>query len=206
MFAPAYAGRGRTLTWEGLANNVCGDSIRDVLPNTAYTTVIPCQGINQNFSVIYSVLMPGNLTRGVVTLERIRGSIQLFRELPTTSANFRYQTPIPMLIQLAPINEAAVPLASAILTQRLIAHVEDQRIIWKHEAYPHPFSNTGSENTARVPWFPHGYELDVKVRRRFNRARWALVFSATVETVLLDNELDMFYYHLRGLFRAPDAL
>jgi len=188
-FAPSRAGQGRNLTWESL--------IRPTTPVTIFnlfTTSGP-GGATQRLST----MIPINVTRGVVTLERIRGSIQIwFRDADVVAAVDWF---VHLSIQLVPARAGVVDLNSSLLSANA-SDVESNRFVWR-KSYTAPLTSVSGILYTRCIQ-DNAFEIDVKSRRRFDRATWALVISAEGSANALAEHF--IQVDLRALFRAPDAL
>jgi len=148
-------------------------------------------------------LVPVNVLRGPVSLLRIRGSLDVFFLESETTADFDNWR-VQLGIQLVPARNGVVDIA-ATLSLNNAADQESNRILWQRVYYPKPTTTITAPGA--VEMFASNYkgqEVDVKVKRRFDRATWALVLS-------MDVNIDAEALHavggtLRGLFRASDAL
>ncbi len=156
-----------------------------------------------NFTTRYLTLIPVNVTRGVVTLERIRGEIRVFFDRDNSVANTEKML-VQLQIQLVPIRNGAI-VDDAVLSPENLADLESNRILWRRNYYvadvlattvAGSVLNPGQQNT-RV-------DVDVKVRRRFDRALWALIIVCRSKTTA--DDFNLCTLDLRGLFRAADAL
>lgn len=146
------------------------------------------------------VLIPENVTRGVVTLERIRGSIYISHAELFSALGDHLVT---LGIQLVGVVNGVVPV-TGILDPDNAADLESNRWIWRKQ-----YSVTGSSflvGAARQVMMaePGPAELDIKSRRRFNRADWALFLTAS--TGLITPAEYFMGIDLRALFRSGDGL
>lgn len=194
-FAPAVGGGGKTIAWEALSVFFAPQNLPTSFPTVA--AVVAGQTLR------FVSLIPENVTRGTVTLERIRGSIYThWASSIIDSGGQRIHLPVPYTIQLVPVQNGVVALDS-VLDGRNAADLESNRIIWRGVIYPDLNTADGSAiDGIRV--YSHVIELDIKSRRRFDRATWALVFAVsfdTVQEVLVFTGSDM-----RALFRTADGI
>ncbi len=156
------------------------------------------------FSVKYLVLMPENLTRGTVTLMRIRGSFtSYFQVIGLASAGASAEAFIAASIQLVPLANGVIQ-DTAVLNTLNSADSESNRILWRRNYSPVMIENGGTINAIRYMHQKQTTEVDVKVKRRFDRSRYALIWviaistSATLETLI--------GVDARALFLAADGL
>jgi len=198
--AGPFAGQmkaGRSLGWESLSVS----QIPTILP-TAFPTAVNVVG---GITTRLLTLIPENVTRGVVTLERIRGNIFVMWNAGLTfgpgGINF---IPVPMNIQLAPVQNGVLA-TNAVLDPANAADLENNRIIWRQTWYPSWNDQVGVlVGGVRFMQQRQPFEIDVKSKRRFDRALWTLVMVVrypTVEEVFVHAGLDM-----RALFRTGDGL
>jgi len=196
-FAQSVGGSGRTLTWEMLAATPTPIFLDGQFNNFAFTS----GGIDTR----YVILLPQNLTRGAITLVRIRGQVvtyfdQLNMELVGGDTN----SFIMMMIQLVPIANGVIQDAQ-ILSAVNTADLESNRILWRRMYTPDfNVSTSGLMDTQRIRGQIQTTELDVKVKRRFQRDQWALVMSIGVATA--GSTIHRCGLDVRGLFLAPDGL
>ncbi len=194
-FAPSENAKGKALSWEYLINAPVPLVLSTLIP-----TAVRIAGTTQTRFVS---LIPVNVLRGVVTLMRIRGQIEIFFNVAELAADFDNWR-VHLSIQLTPARNGVVD-GSSTLSASNSADQESNRILWQRIYYP----RTGSTITAPGALEKHdsnyaGQEVDVKVKRRFDRATWALVLVMDVNE---DAEgLHFGTSTLRGLFRSGDAL
>jgi len=153
-------------------------------------------------SIRFVTLIPANVTRGVVTLERIRGHIQLYWNGAQLAANFdRFF--VKLGIQLVPVRNGVI-LDASVLSLNNSADQENNAIVWQRSYYPDTGGTITAPGAVELHTQKQSSVVDVKSRRRFDRALWALVLSANVTAAA---EAGIFAtVKLRGLFRASDAL
>lgn len=197
-FAPAQDGSGKTIAWKSLAVNLAPSSLDVAFPTVA--SVVAGQTLR------FRTLIPENVTKGTVTLERIRGqTLVWWLGLIIDGAGEFPQVVVPMNIQLVPVQNEVVALDS-VLNPRNAADLESNRIIWRRNYYPNlsTVDGTNIDGARRFDCRPMTEEIDIKSRRRFDRATWALIMAvsyATVQEVDVDAAID-----LRALFRTSDGL
>lgn len=193
--ATAFAGgeiQGKSTGWESLLN-----ADLPVVQSTAFPTSAFVAG---NDTTRFVTLVPINVTRGNVTLLRVRGQLATFFELEQLKGTETAWRSL-MMLQLVPARDGAI-LADAVLSAANAADLESNRILWRHTFWP--------ESTDFVVFdiddiiVSKGIEVDVKSKRRFDRATWALVLSLTSTTASQDDHF--FAGNLRGYFKSGDAL
>lgn len=148
-------------------------------------------------------LIPANVTRGVVTLERIRGFIEVYfdsAELASALENWF----VHLMITLTPVRDGDIDLTS-VLSPGNQADQENNRILWQRLYSP----RAGTTITAPGALEKHesnfvGQEVDVKSKRRFARDSWGL--SLVMDCNVAAESLHLGAASLRGLFRAGDGL
>ncbi len=150
----------------------------------------------------FATLIPQNVTRGVVTLERVRGDAYVwFDEAQLTLSLARWTVLLSM--QLVPIRDGNIVNLS-VLSSRNTGDLESNRFIWRRTYSP----QRGTPIILGAQSFDPGYsqsgELDIKSKRRFDRALWALILVVDVDATAAG--LHIISMNLRGLFRASDGL
>ncbi len=148
-------------------------------------------------------LIPVNVSRGVITLERIRGTFEVYfssAEIADSLENWF----VHLQIQLVPAENAAISVAS-VLAPSDSADQESNRIVWQRLYYP----NSGTTITQPGALEMHtstsaGMEIDVKVKRRFDRANWAL--ALVYDCNLVSEALNLGCGQLRALFKSSDGV
>jgi len=186
---------GRTIAWEALGVFFTPVALPSAFPVTS--------NVAAGLTTRFQSLLPENVTRGTVTLERIRGRLYTMWDTGTiagaTGAKF---LAVPYLIQLVPIQDGIVAL-DAVLDGRNAADLESNRIIYRGTIYPNTNDPTGVlVDSNRV--YTQETIIDVKSKRRFDRATWALIMSVSYDTV---EEVNIFHGNsLRALFRSADGV
>jgi len=186
------------MAWEALSVNQIPIHDNLAFPILAFTAGI--------FDVRYVVLMPHNVTRGAVTLVRIRGNVVMYLESAIIAlVGGDTSALVAATIQLVPIKDNAI-VDNAVANPLSSVDLESNAILWRR-TYTPDLSNSvsGAVIDGERYWATHEeHELDVKVKRRFDRANWALIMAIAVDTdaaVLHRTALD-----IRALFLAPDGL
>lgn len=188
-FAPAR-GRGGNYQWEQLS--ITAGTFSNVFGALAVTI--------GTFSIRGGVLMPENLTRGTVTLHRIRGSIDIWHRGATFGAAF--EQVVSLGIQLVPVQQGAVVVGS-LLSPRDAGDLESNRWLWRRTYAPGQLYTSVATSTVPLT-AAQPSELDVKSKRRFNRAMWALYLVCAVDVSDIANwEIST---DLRGLFTSGDGM
>jgi len=193
-FAPSVGRDGRSLGWESMSGaSPTPSAIATALPTNAQAA----GGINTNFVT----MLPQNLTRGVVTLERLRGHIAIyFSEVELAAAFVNW--PVFMSIQLVPLHDGAI-VNLAVLSSRNAGDLESNRFLWRRAYMPQ--RGTPIVGPGALQFDTHnGFEVDVKSKRRFDRANWALILVADVEATAMT--LHQISVEMRGLFRTADGV
>lgn len=193
-FAPGAGRDGKMISWEQLdsTNNPVGLT-------TAFPTLAFATGANQTR---FTTLMPPNVTRGAVTLERIRGGISVFPGVVELAADF-LNWPLMLTIQLVPLADGAI-LDAAVLSAKNSADMESNRIIWQRSYYPEGGGTITAPGALERHSCPNNGDVDVKSRRRFDRAEWALLLTCDNDSSV--STATVISINLRGLFRAADGL
>jgi len=184
--------------WESLALELELDQLTTVFGVNAFIV-----GAD---TVRVRIILPHNLSRGVVTMMRIRGMI--FNVYPADNlalpgAGRRLVTHA-MNLQLVPVTNNTVVLDS-VLDPRNVTDQESNRVIWRHN-YTADLTAGAGADVAAVRFLPQvdTTELDVKSMRRWDRALWSLVLVSSYDTVEgFDHRINL---DLRGLFKASDGV
>lgn len=195
-FAPGMKS-GRTLTWEELVLETTADSHSVVFNNLAFAA--------GGFDVRYRVLIPPNVLRGVVTLERTKISWDTyFLDIAIDAAGEGFRTSMPWLLCLTPVRDGAIQDA-AVLDPRNAADLENNAIIARGLRLPNLSTPDGTTFLgARHYDGKNPVDIDVKSKRRFARDQWALILVTSVgggTTTEYRHNLD-----IRALFRAADGV
>ncbi len=193
-FAPSRLPGGRALSWEALGAGAAVAPMTTNLPNLAYTTAA--------IQTRYVTLIPINVTRGVVTLERVRGSIWTWLGEVETTADLANWATL-MTVQLVPVRNGAI-IDDSVLSARNTADLENNRIIWQRAFYPMGGATITGPGPLEYYDMRGNGDVDIKSRRRFDRALWALILTADIDISIAG--VNQSAFRLRGLFRAPDGL
>lgn len=194
-FAPSEDRKGKTLAWEDIYDSPIPEAI-----TTNLSTAVRIVGVTQTR---FLTLIPVSVTRGTVTLERIRGTLAVYFSVTELAASFD-NWPVHYQIQLVPARDGAIT-TEAILSPQNTADQESNRILWQRSYYPKSGGTiTGAGAVELHESNYSGIEVDVRVKRRFDRATWALILVADVETTA--GTLHVVGGHLRALFRAADGI
>jgi len=194
-FAPGQARDGKGIQWEYIMDQP--------IPITAaafFPTAVRSVGAIDTKSV---TILPGNVLRGTVTLERIRGTLEVYFSSVELAASFDNWF-IHVQLQLVPLRDGDI-VDAATLSPSNAADQESNKIIWQRVYYPRAGTTITSPGALEVHESNYiGMEVDVKVKRRFDRATWALILVA-------DCESNSFPLHsvagqFRALFRAADGV
>jgi len=194
-FAPAVR-NGRALTWESLGQTQTPVDLPGQFVNNAFDAGI--------FRIRYAVLLPQNVTRGVVTLVRLRGSLVVYFPVADISQGTGPQsTFMETNIQLVPIANGVIQ-DEMILNPLNAADLESNRIIWRQN-YTMEARADGALIASQRFYSQHEKtEVDVKSKRRFDRALFALVI--VVAYPIIDETSIRVGMGWRGLFLAADGL
>lgn len=190
-FAPGQGRSGRTISWENLMNHPDPELLSVHFPTVVRTT--------GNFTERFVTLIPVLVTGSVITLERIRGSIDLIFDSSELATNFNTWS-VTMSIQLVPIRDGAIDEPS-ILSPTNAGDLESNRFLWVRTYYPDTgltITGPGALEQHTATWKPG--LVDVKSRRRFDRSLWALIGTAECETGAITKHRNSGM--LRALFRT----
>lgn len=210
-FAPAYQGRGLYRTWELLKKDLCLLPQAVVFPNE---TAICAECGGDDWSTSFAVLIPHNLTRGVMTLKRLLIHWQSFFD-SSESANqlgvneFVDKVTIVRYVALAQFSQPAgsvVPLrgcddnfwsSGELLYYDVVSPLAQGSTSFDVQ-------DTGNLLTSvtGTPQF-----IDIRVQRRFDRQNYGLVMGVYGNTEVHANQSIWLHNVLvRGLLAAPDGL
>lgn len=197
--ATAFAGGegrdGKSIQWEQLL-----DVPTPVAIGTVLATAVRSAGV---FDTSLIALIPVNVTRGVVTLERIRGNLDVYFDSTELAADLD-NWPVFFSLQMVQARDGAIRASSA-LSPMNAADQESNKIIWQRRYYPG--SGTTITSPGALERHTSNYfdmEVDVKSKRRFDRATWALALVVEAEAAAVD--IHLMQGSLRGLFRTPDGV
>lgn len=226
MFAQSSRG-GRTLTWEGLGlayETGFAGAFGTTLPNQSYSVAV--SGVTQ----FWQYLVPENVTRGgAVTLERLVGATHWWLNLQILAHGINHQPFVnvdnfPGLpgyvlwegIQLVPVVDGNVNTTldnNPILLLANTANQESSRIIWQRMRWGIGESNDASpeqtpEKSVRFQNVNADAQIDIRVKRRFQRDQWAMIYTVETPAVIIPEfDINPFgHRYFRGLFRAPDGM
>ncbi len=187
---------GKSIGWESLQAAYLYEDLPTMFPSVA--------DVSGGLTTRFVSLIPANVTRGVVTLERMKIMTSYYWSvLALDSANEGDNIPLAMNIQLVGVQDGAIALDS-VLSPRNAADQESNRVIWRHTFWPDLSDAAGAViDTIRV-YQSQGTEFDVKSKRRFDRANWALIYVCqypTIPEIQVRGFLD-----IRALFRTADGI
>jgi len=186
---------GQSIGWESIFGGTVPDDIDNVLSTDVRSTGA--------FNTRALTLIPINVTRGIVTMLRVRGELDIYflsSELAAAFVNW----PVHLSIQLVPARNGVFE-AGAILSPQNSADQESNRTLWQRVYMP----DTGTTITGPGAVEYHtsdkkGLEVDIKVKRRWDRAEWALMLVGEVEGVAIG--LHQLSGYMRALFAAGDGV
>jgi len=205
-FAPAKSGGGH-LDWEA-AGSTCWSHPEQVMPLENIVYGVTCDGAQVDYQTRAMILIPLNEARGTVTLLRVRGYLAMRNNVGgegfAVPASARNST-LHWMLQLVPRDPDLVttPQGSQLLSGNKAPDQESNRIIMQWVSVPDQYAHFATPETELQ--FMWGREIDVKTKRRFLRAQWALCLSITAPVAAFD-ELNRIYANLRMLFRADDGI
>ncbi len=188
---------GRALSWESLVQDLQFPQLTQALSTNAFVV-----GTD---TVRVRVILPHNLTRGVVTMLRVRGAIYNgYQQINLAGGNGNRLVSHAMNIQLVPVTNNTVVLDS-VLDPRNPTDLESNRVLWRR-TYNADLNATDGVSIGAVRRIPHAgpSEIDIKSKRRWDRALWSLLLVSSYDTVEgFDHRINL---DLRGLFRASDGV
>lgn len=228
MFATGRARDGRSLQWEGTAYAAHPVNVSAAFPNLTFLINAP-----PIFNVQCSqVVVPINETRGQVTLERVRGWSQFWREQSTlepTGGNPYWPSPLNLVagasvhtlvesLQLVPAQQGALvtttttvvgQLNNAFLSVTEPDNQDQSRIIWQRW-HRLELGASVDDDSAIWRYMPQGEaaDVDIKSKRRWDRSTWALVHTVEMRANSA-TQLQLLTFwsgHFRCLFRSYDGL
>ena len=194
-FAAGEDRKGKTLQWESLMNEGNPDFINNQLP-----TIVRTVGA---FTTRALTLIPVNVTRGAVTLERVRGVLDVYFDEAETTASFNNWA-VHMTLQVVAAADGTIDLPQC-LSPANAADQESNKIIWQRLYYPRAGATITGPGAVEFSQSNYaGLEVDIKVKRRFDRSTWGLALVAECETNAF--ALHIFGGRLRALFRGSDGI
>ena len=194
-FAPSVGRDGRQMGWEAVLEQRVPSDFDVFFPSNVRTS-----GAN---NVRFITLIPQNVTRGVVTMLRCRGTIVAYFDSVRLAASFA-DWPLSISMQLMPVQNGNIVSAS-ILTPTNTADQESNRILWQRLYYPRAGTTITSVGALEVHESNYiELEVDVKSKRRWDRAVWALILVGEVATLAV--AAHQVGGTLRGLFKAADGI
>lgn len=187
-FAPGRLPGGRALTWESL--------IAPEVPQTLDTwSVSNTNIVDQRLRAI----LPANVTRGVVTIERIRGFVQIWFEDVAVDAAIANWT-VDCSIQVIGARAGSIDLGAS-LDSTSAFDLESNKFMWR-ASYSAPVPSLAA-NLHRTQQNVPTVEIDVKSRRRVDRATWGVAF--TLQASAASRAAHKIRVDLRALLRASDG-
>ncbi len=136
-------------------------------------------------------------------MERVRGNLDLYfnsTELAAAFANWF----VHLMVQLVPVQDGAI-VTDSVLSAGNSADQESNRILWQRVYYPNSGTTITSPGAVELHDSNYrGQEVDIKVKRKWDRATWGLVLSYDGEAAAVD--LHILAGHLRALFRTEDGI
>lgn len=197
--ATAFAGgrlaSGQSMGWESIFGGTVPAAIDATLVNDIRTVGA--------FNTRALTLIPVNVTRGVITMLRVRGTIDVYFNSTELAAAF-VNWPVHFNVQLVPARNGLFEPAS-VLSPQNSADQESNRILWQRLYMPRAGTTITSPGAIEYHEADKvGMELDIKVKRRWDRAEWALMLVAEVENVAIS--LHQMEGYMRALFSTADGV
>jgi len=187
---------GRARSWESVANHFLYDDWDTVFPNTAL--VVAGRLVN------YRVLTPINVTRGIITLQRVRGEISIgYRVGEIAAAGGFTKALLPMNIQLVPARNGGI-VDEAVLDPTNSADLESNRILWRYTSTIYPGVDQNGLQVAGNRYYFDRTSVDIKVSRRYDVSEWALIW--VIEADAVDIATNIVMLEARGLYLATDGV
>ena len=198
-FASASSG-GRTLSWESLSVEYTPTPLTTHFPNNAK--------VIGGLQLAYRVILPVNPLRGAITLERARGHVAFWVDDADVAATLANGV-LSSNIQLVPVDQGAIT-DDAVLSPADPFDLESNRVLWRRTYLPDLQAADTVPQWGGLRLRPMWGDttdrgvLDIKVKRRFDRANWALIQAVLYNAVNFGNAHAM--SDIRALFLAPDGL
>lgn len=190
-FAPGAGASGKAIAWESLWLQSDPEAL-----DTAFPTASTVGGLK------FVTVMPLNATQGVVTLERVRGFMQIWWE--ETQLLELADMRVDVSLQLAPARAGSIS-SGAPLSVVNAFDLESNRIIWKKSFYP---AGQTVLTTAVLDLHPGNTDvppdLDIKSRRRFDRATWGMVLCCDTTSGTFTEKF--IGGNMRALFRTSSGI
>lgn len=194
-FAGGQTSGGKTIGWESIMNAPTPVALATLFNNQIRTV--------SGIATKALQMIPVSVTRGTLTMLRVRSTIEVYFssvKLAAALANW----PVQLSMQLVPARNGVFE-PEAILSTNNAADQESNRIVWQRQYYPNARTTITSPGALKVHTSTsHGMEVDVKVKRRWDRANWALMLIANVE--LNAAVLHLAGGALRALFSTADGV
>lgn len=221
QFASGRARDGRAVAWESIGGNFGFQSLGNEFVNTTYNIVGPPQ-----YSQHTRIAVPTNLTRGQLTLERVRGYSKFYLLQDIDEPTGQQYYPPNMIVdgngstvgvlweslQLVPTINGLLDFTindNPVLQIANAASQSSNRIIWQRT---HHLKLGGPIPVAALDMWEYmpstgNEEIDVKTRRRFDREQWTLIHSVEVPIVEAVAALQVqCSFNMRAIFRSYDSV
>lgn len=195
--AGAFAGAergGKAIQWESLLDKQSPVQLDVFFP----TLVRSVAGIDTRMVSV----IPINTLQAPVTLLRVRGALNVFFLESQLSVSF-IRWPVSVQLQLVGARDGQVDVQQ-ILSPGNAADQESNRIVWQRDYYPAAGTTLSSPIGELTQSDYAGIEVDIKVKRRFDRATWMLA-------LVLEGEANANTFHqiggrLRALFKTSSGI
>jgi len=226
QFAARMDQKGRTLQWENLFGSFQAQELDTLTFLETYDSATGSQQWVRQ-------LVGENLTRGQVTMLRVRGNTCIWASrLGFAGPTAGPLLPSPVLdgagelgaflqiwesIQLVPVVDGGIDTTvntNSFMQVANTANQESTRIVWqrfrcaKLGAVDLGAASAGTAQTVLAYQSCQAdTDVDVKVARRWNRSGWGLFYAIEAVPQMTTPELNLFFSgNLRGLFKATDSL